>query len=87
MLQPLRDQDRHVRMVGRRRLVGDIGIQRRGVRPGQSVTPEFLRSSAFTRFSLQTDILGEQGRRLDVGVDRCHIDADVEQVVLHQLAY
>ena len=40
-----------------------------------------------TRLPLQTDILGEHGRRVDAAVDRRHIDAEAEQVVLQQLAY
>ena len=67
--------------------MGDVGFQRRRARSGQGLTPELLRSRVFERLPLQTDILGEHGRRVDLGVDRRHIDAEAEQVVLHQLAY
>ena len=67
--------------------MGDVGFQRRRVRSGQRSTPELLRSRVFERLPLQTDVLGEHGRRVDLGVDRRHLDADAEQVVLHQLAH
>ena len=87
ILQPLRYQDRHNRIGGRRRFMGDVGFQRRRVRSGQGLTPELFRRRIFERFPLQTDMLGEHGRRVDLGVDRRHIDAEAEQVVLHQLTH
>ena len=55
--------------------------------PANAVTPEILRHSTFERFPLETRMLGKHGRRMDLGVDRRHVDAQPEQVVLHQFTY
>ena len=87
ILQPLRKEDCHNRIIGRRWLVGDVVFQSRFARSRQGLTPELFRRRVFARLLFQTGVLGEHGRRVDLGVDRRHIDAEVEQVVLHQLTY
>src|SRR5829696_337347 len=63
------------------------GFRRRSSRSRQDIPPEFFRGRIFERLPLQTDMLGEHGGRVDLDIDRRHVDTEAEQVVLHQLTH
>ncbi len=86
ILQLLRNHDRRDRIGGRRRFTDDAGFQRRRAGSCHGATPELPRSGIFECLPFQTDMLGEDCRRVNLGVDRRHIDAQAEQVVLQQFA-
>ncbi len=85
-LQFFRNHDRRDGISDHRRFTYETGFQRRRAGHRHGATPEFPRSGILECLPFQTDLLGEDGRRVNIGVDRRHVDAHAEQIVLKQFA-